>query len=336
MKTLEQIRAGLQAYPIEVVFPDISQWQHSNTGVDYIHSFDSGVIGPHVMVMALSHGNEVSGAIAVDALLRTKLKPLKGRITLGFSNVEAYRRFDRNNVDATRFIDEDMNRVWSESRLGGKDDSLELRRAREIRPIVDSVDYLLDIHSMHEESPPLMMCGPLEKGMRFAARIGVPAHVIADAGHPNGKRLRDYGDFADISSPKNALLVETGQHFSARSRDVALDTACRFLATTGVVDIMDLSHFLTQAFPVKQRLLEVSHPIVAQTMNFEFTKDFRGLELIEQAGTVIAKDGDLEIVTPYDNCVVVQPSLRHLGPGVTVMRLAKILDFQSDGDLKMP
>ena len=335
MKTLEQIRAGLPAYPIEVMFPDISRWRRSNTGVDYIHSFDSGIAGPHVMVMALSHGNEVSGAIAVDALLRTKLKPLKGRITLGFSNVEAYRRFDKNNVDATRFIDEDMNRVWSESRLGGKDDTLELRRAREIRPIIDSVDYLLDIHSMHEESPPLMMCGPLEKGMRFAAQLGVPAHVVVDAGHPNGKRMRDYGGFGDISSPKNALLVETGQHFSARSRDVALDTACRFLATTGVVDIMDLSHFLTQAFPVKQRLLHVTQPVVAHTMKFEFSRDFRGLELIEQAGTVIARDGDLEIVTPYDNCVVVQPSLRHLGPGVTVMRLAKILDLQSAGDIKM-
>ncbi|WP_394777817.1 M14 family metallopeptidase [Undibacterium sp.] len=335
MKNLEQIRAGLQAYPIEVKFPDISPWQHGNTGIDYIHSFDSGIAGPHAMIMALSHGNEVSGAIAVDALLRMKLKPLKGRITLGFANVEAYRRFDRNNVDATRFIDEDMNRVWSESRLDSKDDTLELRRARELRPIIDDVDYLLDIHSMHEESQPLMMCGPLQKGIRFASQIGTPAHVIADEGHPNGKRMRDYGGFGEIHSSKNALLIETGQHFSSRSRDVALDTASRFLAATGVADIIDLSHFLTQPFPVKQRLLQVTQPVVARTMGFEFSKDFRGLELIEQAGTVIAKDGNAEIVTPYDNCVIVQPSLRHLAPGVTVMRLARILDFQSGGEISM-
>ncbi len=335
MKNLEQIRAGLQAYPIEVTFPDITLWRHGNTGIDYIHSFDSGIAGPHAMVMALSHGNEVSGAIAVDALLRMKLRPLKGRITLGFSNVEAYRKFDRNNVDATRFIDEDMNRVWSESRLDSSDETLELRRARELRPIIDDVDYLLDIHSMHEESPPMMMCGPLEKGIRFASQIGLPAHIIADAGHPNGKRMRDYGGFGDIDSPKNSLLIETGQHFSSRSRDVALDTACRFLAATGVADIMGLSHFLTQPFPVKQRLLQVTQPVVAQTMSFEFARNFHGLELIERAGTVIAKDGDVEISTPYDNCVIVQPSLRHLAPGVTVMRLAKILDLQSDGDMKM-
>ncbi|SDY11673.1 hypothetical protein SAMN04515617_11050 [Collimonas sp. OK242] len=81
MKTLEQIRAKLQEYPIEVIFPDIAEWQTGNTGVDYIHTFDSGVAGPHAMILALTHGNEVSGAIAVDRFLRSGLRPLKGRLT---------------------------------------------------------------------------------------------------------------------------------------------------------------------------------------------------------------------------------------------------------------
>lgn len=327
MKTLEQIRAKLEAYPMEVTFPDISKWKTGNSGVDYVHTFESGIAGPHVMIMALTHGNEVSGAIAVDTLLRAGLRPLKGRITLGFANVEAYLRFDRNDADTTRFIDEDLNRVWSEARLQNKADTLELRRARELRPVIDSVDLLLDIHSMHEEAPPVMMSGPLEKGMRFAAEIGVPEHVIVDAGHPNGKRMRDYAGFGDAGSPKNALLIETGQHFSSRSRDVALDAACRFLIVTGAVKIDRLESFLTQTKPAKQRFLQVTQPVVADTMDFEFTQDFRGLELIEKAGTVIARDGDREIATPYDNCILVQPSLRHVGPGVTVVRLAKVLDF---------
>jgi predicted deacylase len=327
MKTLEQIRSKLQAYPMEVTFPDISKWKTSNTGVDYVHTFEGAIAGPHVMIMALTHGNEVSGAIAVDTLLRAGLRPLKGRITLGFANVEAYRRFDKDDADATRFIDEDLNRVWSEARLDSKADTLELRRARELRPIIDSVDLLLDIHSMHEEAPPVMMSGPLKKGMRFAAEIGVPEHVIVDAGHPNGKRMRDYAGFGDAGSPKNALLIETGQHFSSRSRDVAVDAACRFLIVTGAVKVDHLASFLTQAKPAKQRFLQVTQPVVADTMDFEFIEDFRGLELIEKAGTVIARDGDREIATPYDNCILVQPSLRHVGPGVTVVRLAKVLDF---------
>lgn len=78
MKTLEQVRASLKPYPIEVEFPDIRRWKEGTDGVDYVHSFDSGIAGPHVMVMALTHGNEVSGAITVDAFLERGLRPRRG------------------------------------------------------------------------------------------------------------------------------------------------------------------------------------------------------------------------------------------------------------------
>lgn len=326
MKTLEQVRASLKPYPVEVEFPDIRPWQTGTDGVDYVHSFDSGVAGPHVMIMALTHGNEVSGAIAVDAFLKRKLRPVRGRLTLAFGNVEAYHRFDPNDIDATRFLDEDMNRVWLPSKLDSDLDSVELRRARQLRKTADSVDLLLDIHSMHEEAPPVMMCGAQDKGLAFAATLGVPQTVVVDAGHPNGRRLRDYEGFNDPASRKNALLIETGQHFSRVSREVALDTVARFLVTTGTVRREDVAEFLSPDTSLPQRFLQVTEPVVARSMDFTFADDFRGLEVIEIAGTVIATDGDEQIVTPYDNCVLVQPSLRHLGVGVTVVRLARILD----------
>lgn len=328
MKTLEQIRASLKPYPVEVEFPDIRRWQQGTHGIEYAHTFDSGVPGPHVMIMALTHGNEVSGAITVDTFLQRGLRPVRGRLSLAFSNVEAYHSFNPQDIDATRFLDEDMNRVWSEDKLDGERDSVELRRARQLRPLIDSVDLLLDIHSMHEEAPALMMCGGLSKGLDFAATLGVPQTVVADAGHPNGRRMRDYAGFGDPDSTKNALLIETGQHFSRRSRDVALDTAARFLVTTGTVNEADVAEFITQPVELPQRFLEVSCPVVARSMDFRFTEDFHGLELIEKAGTVIARDGGEEIVTPHDNCVLIQPSLRHLGVGVTMVRLARVLDVQ--------
>ena len=86
---------SMEAYPIEVEFPDISVHEQSSSGIAYVHTFDSGVPGPHVMINALTHGNEVCGAIVVDALLRARLRPRRGKLTLAFANVEAYRRFDR-------------------------------------------------------------------------------------------------------------------------------------------------------------------------------------------------------------------------------------------------
>jgi len=328
MNTLEQVRAPRQHYPVEVAFPDIKPWRSGNTGVDYVHSIDSGVAGPHVMIMALMHGNEVSGAITIERLLQEGLRPVKGRITLGLANVDAYARFDPQNPDASRFVDEDMNRVWSAERLDSAASSVELRRARQLRPIIDSVDFMLDLHSMHEAAPPLLLSGPLDKGIRFAAEVGVPQHVIIDAGHPNGKRMRDYGAFGDAASGKNALLVETGQHFSTSSRDVAMATACRFLLATGVMRAEDLHRLAPAAIadtPVPQRFVRVTEAVVAQSMAFEFVDDYRGMEVIPAAGTVIARDGAREFVTPYENCVLVMPSLRQLAPGVTVVRLAHMV-----------
>ena len=325
MRSLSEIRSTLPVYPIEVEFPDISRWREGNCGIDYLHSYDSGLPGPHVLILALVHGNEVSGAIAVDLLLREKVRPVKGRLSLGFANVEAYQRFDIKEPDASRFIDEDFNRVWSEKVLDGERDSVELRRAREMRPFIDTVDFLLDIHSMHEASEPLMMCGPLKKGRRFAAELGFPKYVIVDAGHADGKRLRDYGDFGHPDSPRNALLVETGQHFAMKGQQVAIDTACRFLMKSGIVDDQILSKFLTQRLPSMQHFIEISEPVVAKSMDFHFSEPFKGLETVQVKGTKIAQDGDHPIVTPYDNCVIIQPSLRQLSPGVTVMRLGRFL-----------
>ena len=169
MDTLAGIRARLPAYPIELPFPDISRWSKGNSGIDYIHTFDSGIPGPHVMVMALIHGNEVCGAITVDLLLEAGLRPIKGRLSFGFANVAAYRRFSRKDPDAARYVEEDMNRVWSDDTLDGMRNTVDLKRAREMRPFLNTVDMLLDIHSMHEASPPLLMCGPLEKGRTLAA-----------------------------------------------------------------------------------------------------------------------------------------------------------------------
>ncbi|HEX9462935.1 MAG TPA: succinylglutamate desuccinylase/aspartoacylase family protein, partial [Alphaproteobacteria bacterium] len=198
------------ADPIEIAPPDIGAYRTGNTGIPYATSFDSGKPGPHVFLTAIVHGNELCGAITLDFLFREKIRPKRGRMTLAFCNIAAFMRFNPDNPSASRFVDEDFNRVWSLERLGGSQHSAELLRARELRPLVDSADYLLDIHSMQQATAPLMMCGPLEKGRRFARDIGVPELIVSDEGHAAGRRMRDYGGFGDPASPKNALLVECG------------------------------------------------------------------------------------------------------------------------------
>src|SRR5690348_654658 len=97
---------------IELSAPDISAYAAGNTGIPYVTSFASSRPGPHVLVNALTHGNEICGAIALDELFRAEVRPAVGKLTLSFANVAAYRRFDAADPTASRFVDEDFNRVW--------------------------------------------------------------------------------------------------------------------------------------------------------------------------------------------------------------------------------
>ncbi len=176
---------------IELAAPDIAPYEAGNTGIPYVTSFDSGRPGPHVLVNALTHGNELCGAIVIDQIFRRGIRPVAGKLTLSFANVAAYCRFDPASPTASRFVVEDFNRLWDAQTLDGKRQSAELTRARALRPLVDTVDLLLDLHSMQQASPALMLAGLTDKSLALARRVGVPGIIVRDAGHAAGPRMRD-------------------------------------------------------------------------------------------------------------------------------------------------
>ncbi|GGB43553.1 hypothetical protein GCM10011316_14450 [Roseibium aquae] len=306
-------------YPVELAAPDISVYAPGNCGVPYIWQFDSGVAGPNVMVSAIVHGNEPCGAIALDWLLREDVRPIRGKLTLGFMNIAAYEAFDPADPNATRWLDEDMNRVWGLDVLEGERDSVELRRAREVRPVLDEVDMLLDIHSMQHLAPPLMMSGQHPKGQELAARVGVPEKVVADTGHAAGRRMRDYGAFDDPASPKAALLIECGQHWEAASGHLAKMATARFLVALGVV-APELKDRFGDDVPAQQ-FFRVREAVTIESEVFTFARPFTGGEIIAKAGTLLGHDGDREVRTPVDDVMLVMPSKR-LWKGQTAVRLA--------------
>ena len=308
---------------IEFAFPDLKPWEGGGAA-PYVHVRDSGKPGPAVMVNALTHGNEVSGAIVVDGLLRQGLRPRNGKLILSFANIEAYHSFDPATPFKSRMVDEDFNRTWG--RLDQPATTVETKRALVLKPFVEQADLLLDLHSMHDDGVPLMLSGPLDKGAELAKQLGAPVDIIRDAGHAAGMRMRDYGGFGDPKSPKNALLIETGQHWRASSVVVAKDVAVRFLVESGIVDAGDLPVGWRQPAPPAQRVVEVTHAVATKHGNFKAARHFEGQEMIAKAGTLLGHDDDEPVTTPYDNCVLVMPSSnRPLRPGVTVVRLGRLV-----------
>ncbi len=312
--------------PVELQAPDITPWQEGGSVVPWVHVFEAPEPGPKVMVQALTHGNEICGAIALDWLLQQVQqgwRPRCGQLTLAFANVDAYQRFDPANPFASRCVDEDYNRVWADETLFGPRDSVELRRARLLRPFVDEAELLLDIHSMSEPCRPLMVCGTVDKNAAYARELGVPADLLVDTGHAAGLRMVDRGAFADPASPRRALLIECGQHWERAAADVAIDALVRFLGLTGLADAAWVQAHTRLPLPAVQRLVRVTEAVVAHSTALRFLVPPVGLAVIPKAGTPIVQDGEQVWATPYDDTVLVMPGTRNLKPGGTAVRLGR-------------
>ena len=305
----------LPHFAVRLTPPDISPWLAGNTGIPGFTTIDSRRPGPHVALIALSHGNELAGAIVLDAMLRRPPALVAGRLTLGFANIEAFLRFNPKQPTASRFADEDFNRLWDKQVLDGPRQSSELTRARQIRPLIDQVDTLLDLHSMLWPSDPLILSGPSGKGRALAMAIGTPDLVISDHGHISGSRLIDYAPFTGQGRAA-AALVEAGQHWEPSTVEVTRICVEGLLRATGLAPGAQP--------PPPGRLAEVTIAVTAATAAFAFVQPFRGGDVIPARNTLIAVDGAAEIRTPYDDCLLVMPSLRP-SRGHTAVRLARFI-----------
>lgn len=311
-------------FEIQVTPPDIRPWLKGNAGIPGVTTTDSGKPGPHVVLVALMHGNEYSGAVVLDRLLRRSFKPLRGRLSCVFANTAAFARFDRRHPVMSRFIEEDMNRVWDPEVLDGPRRSAELDRARELRPFIETADVVMDLHSMLWPSPPMILSGLPDRARTAARRLATIPLVVADSGHANGRRLIDYPRFSAPDAAPVACLVEAGLHWEASTVDTAEATVAALLGGLGLAAADS-----TPARLPSPRLAVVTHVITARTARFGFAMPCQGGDIIAKEGTLIASDGTAEIRTPYDNCLLVMPSLRP-GRGHTAVRLARFTEWPPD------
>jgi predicted deacylase len=318
--------AGPPVVPVNLAAPPLRRWLAGNGGIPGVWSFAAETPGPHLAISAIVHGNEIGGAILLDRWLSEGIRPARGRLTLVFCNLDAYARFDPADPTASRFLDDDLNRVWDRGLLDGGRRSSELRRARELRPVFDTVDLLVDLHSMLWDSEPLILAGAPEKGARLGLAIGVPPTVVTDAGHAGGQRLIDYARFADPASAAASVLIEAGDHWEPATVETMECAAARALRHAGM-PLPGQPLAPDGASPPSRRAV-VTRTVTARTRDFTFVRAFRGGEVIAARNTLIALDGEAEIRTPHDDCLLVMPT--PLAPrGHTAVRLARLLEDEA-------
>lgn len=290
--------------PLEVLPRDLSAYRQGNTGIDYVHRFESGKPGPHVLVNALTHGNEICGMVAATHLLDTGVRPKIGTLTVSFANMEAYNAFDIDDPYENRQLVHNLNRIWSPEWLDGSEQSPELRRARELRPVLDAADYVLDIHSTRAPVQPFWVYPEMDRNTALAAAVGAPAvQLVMPAGRFPGTGVLNYGRHGDPASDSGgALVVECGQHFAQSAALLATDVTLRFLAHLGLIDAPANSAPAAPAQPF--RLLEVH---MVKSEDFTFTRPLLGFEVFNK-GELIAINAGEEIRSPCDNCTIFMPT----------------------------
>ena len=290
---------------LEVLPRDISAYREGNTGIDYVHRFESGQPGPHVLINALTHGNEICGMVAATHLLDSGVRPRLGTLTVSFAHVEAYNAFDPAKPFDNRQIVHNLNRVWSDEWLDGPEDSPELRRARELRPVVAAADHILDIHSTSQDVVPFWVYPDFERNARVAMAIGLPpVHLVMPSGLGSGTPLIQHGLHAGADAPGAAMVVECGQHFKKSAADLATEVTLRFLAHFGLIDREGATPQLEA-----QRRFELLQTHVIQSEDFHFVRPLIGFETFAK-GELIATNGPDEIRAPCDDCTIFMPAQR--------------------------
>ena len=288
--------------PLEVTPRDLSRYRAGNTGIDYVHRFASGHPGPHVMINALTHGNEFCGMVAVCSLLDSGVRPKIGTLTLSFANVAAYETFDAAKPFDSRLITHNLNRIWSQAWLDGGEDSVELRRAREMRPAVAAADHILDIHSTSQDVVPFWVYPAFARNAAVALALPRPeVHLVMPAGLGSGTPLIQHGAHAGADGPGAALVAECGQHFKQATADVACEVALDFLGHFGMID-----RAVAAPAPSPRRF-ELLRTHVIQNESFAFARPVIGFETFA-AGELIAIDGPLEVRAPCDDCTIFMPA----------------------------
>jgi predicted deacylase len=239
--------------------------------------------------------------VAATHLLDNEVRPKTGTLTVSFANVAAYESFDRDKPFASRQLVHNLNRIWSPEWLDGTQDSPELRRARELRPVIAAADHILDLHSTSQEVAPFWVYPGFARNAAAALAIGAPdIHLVMPKGLNTGTPLIQHGRHGSDEGEGVALVAECGQHFQQASADMAVDVTLRFLAHFGLVERE------TRASAPPRRFELLATPLI-QTESFRFVRPLVGLETFAK-GELIAIDGPHEIRALCDDCTVFMPA----------------------------
>ena len=254
--------------------------------------------GPSLVVFGGVHGNEQSGVLAMRRILLEleSLKgDLKGRVYFLAGNTRAINK----NV---RYIDEDLNRHWTEEIVKRNDPTSHIftnraedKEQTELLEILDRVFstakdevFTMDLHSTSAESVPFAMIGDTLRNREFAFKF--PAIILLGIEEQLDSTILEYVNNLGAVT----LGFEAGQHTTKAAVDNQEALIWLALVNSGIlsaneIDTAKYEHVLEDAMG-KPRIIEVRHRHgIAPTDNFKMELGYENFQPIRK-GEALAND----------------------------------------------
>jgi succinylglutamate desuccinylase len=301
-----------------------------------IGAYDSGRRGPLLLVTAAVHGNEPAGVEALrrvfDALERLQPR-IQGRIVGLIGNRSALER-------GVRFIDIDLNRLWSARAVRAllaadpAADNSEQREQRELlaemeRELAQPASEVLhlDLHSTSGGGPPFTVLDGRIANQRVAQCLPVPAIL--------GLLKNVEGTVLDFAAAREfpCLVLEGGQNEAPQTVDHHEAALWLLMQSMGMfeelegVDLKAMRERLersVQGLPPAVEICLRYH--IADGERFTMLPGFESFQAVRQ-GQLLAlggKSGMREIRCPLGS-ILLMP--RYQGQGADGFFLARIVDL---------
>ena len=197
----------------------------------------TGKAGPVAVFFGGIHGNETAGVEALEQLVSELVQnesELQGRVIAIRGNIQALQA-------KKRYLDEDLNRLWTkESIMRIRIKPVLLAEEREMLEILDFLEkvidtsqgpfYFFDLHTTSGKSNPFLTINDALVNRKFATYIPVPT-ILGIEEHLSGPLLSFVNQLGYV-----ALGFEAGQHEDPKSVERCKAFSYLSLQTAGILE----------------------------------------------------------------------------------------------------
>ena len=195
---------------------------------------------PTIIFFCCIHGNEKAGYLALQSFFKhieTFSSCIQGNLFAIFGNQEAYLR-------EYRYIDKDLNRIWTKSHLEESRRKANVSEYHDLTEIYNllydilekskSEVYCIDLHTTSGPTKPFIVMNDALINRKFVKQLGYPVIFNVES-FIEGALLNLLNDLGHVS-----LAFEGGEHYSKESVKELKIFCYKALYHTGMVSAEDL------------------------------------------------------------------------------------------------